>query len=506
MKKYINSLIISLISACLFSLLFWKISGESFGLVFPGSLAFTTIGFFLLKLSFDRTDKNNILKWIIIFGFLLRIGLGVFADLSLPLIGNDETPQKAGYLFKDAYNRDSQAWEMATSNTVLNEFFTDGNAYDQYGGLIIISTFVYKLFSPLYQNVYLILFLAALVSTIGIPFIWSTLSGKKRVQFFATLIVAFYPDSILFSASQMREPFIIGFSAILFWLISSDKPHYNKRILPGCIIAALILVISAKIGIFIISLAAIWIYFNNYKFFQKKFTSIKIRRIAIILLLGFCFLSFKWIIDAGKWDATLALNSSGWIQAIFKGLPDFFHIPFLTTYGLLQPVLPAAIVEPSIPFWKTIGIFRAFGWVILSSLMLYSILFVVKNKDVERKKWIIVVALIMFWILLSSLRAGGDMWDNPRYRLGLLVPISIITAISTDYAINIKDHWLWRIFAAQAVLNLIFLQWYVSRYTNIWGKLDFPVMIGLICLLIAAIIGQGIVHDLTLRKSINKVD
>ncbi|MHB8134140.1 MAG: hypothetical protein ACYDH1_07935 [Anaerolineaceae bacterium] len=506
MKKYQNSILFSLISGFLLSYLFWKISGEAFALVFPGSFIITTFGFLLLKLIFDKTDKNRTLGLIIILGFSLRLGLGVFADLRLPVIGYAEDTQKAGYLFKDAYNRDLQAWEMATSKTAFNEFFSDGNTYDQYGGLIIISTFVYKLFSPSYHNVYLILFLAAIISAIGIPFIWAMLSKNPRVQLFATLIYAFYPDSILFSASQMREPFILGLSAILFWLVSSSKIHQIKNIFMGFIVASLMLLISAKIGIFIIFLAFIWFCFDNYEFFKSKFSSKRIQLLTLFLLLGFCYISFKWIIDVGKWDALLTLNNSGWIQAIFKVLPEFFHIPFLTTYGLLQPVLPAAIVEPSIPFWKTVGIFRASGWVILSSLMIYSILFVTKKKNEMRKMWIITVALLIFWIFLSSLRAGGDMWDNPRYRLGLLVPISIISAFSIDYAIQVKDHWLWRIFAAQAVLNLIFLQWYVSRYTNVWGKLDFPVMVMLICLLISAIIGQGIVYDLKLRQSIHKAN
>ena len=207
--------------------------------------------------------------------------------------------------------------------------------------------------------------------------------------------------------------------------------------------------------------------------------------------------SLRWILDAGKWDATLALTSSGWIQQIFSQIPEFLHLPFITIYGLLQPVLPAAIVEPSIPVWKFIGIFRSLGWLILSSLFLYGFVFIFRSKEKSKQKeWIIFFVMIAFWIFLSSLRAGGDMWDNPRYRLSLLVPISLFLGASTSFAIQTKDHWLWRIFAGQFVLNVFFLQWYISRYTNIWGKLDFPVMIGLILLINALIFGQGIYQDI----------
>jgi hypothetical protein len=292
----------------------------------------------------------------------------------------------------------------------------------------------------------------------------------------------------------------LGLSAILFWLIFTKKNLLKPTILLGLFfLVASLLLISAKIGLFICALALVWFYFDHYAVFQKRISSKKLLLLTAILALGFGLLSLQWILEAGKWDAVLALNSSGWIQEIFKYLPDPFHLPFITIYGLIQPVLPAALVEPSIPFWKTIGIFRSFGWVLLSFL-LYSVVFVISAKNKDKNKWAAILVLLIFWIVLSSLRAGGDMWDNPRYRLGLMVPISFLSALSVDYAIQFKDHWLWRILAAEFVFNIFFLHWYISRYTNVWGKLDFPVMIALICLIVAAIMGHGIFYEIHSKK------
>jgi len=284
--------------------------------------------------------------------------------------------------------------------------------------------------------------------------------------------------------------------------MSHDK-NWKKQIIPGIIISGLILSISAKIGVFILAFVLICLYLNQFSELSRKIFNKKIFVLVFVFLIGLGIFSIRWILDAGKWDAILALGSSGWIQQIFSQIPEFLHLPFITIYGLLQPVLPAAIVEPSIPIWKFIGIVRSLGWFVVSPLFLYSFVFILRNKENSRRKeWIIFFCLIAFWILLSSLRAGGDMWDNPRYRLSLLVPISLLLGTSTSFAIQTKDHWLWRIFAGQLVLNGFFLQWYISRYTNIWGKLDFPVMVGLIILIYALILGQGIYWEIRKNRKL----
>ena len=56
---------------------------------------------------------------IVIFAFILRLGLGVTAFILLPQAGYESKPNQAGYLFFDAYRRDSQAWDLAQSGKPL---------------------------------------------------------------------------------------------------------------------------------------------------------------------------------------------------------------------------------------------------------------------------------------------------------------------------------------------------------------------------------------------------
>ena len=236
--------------------------------------------------------------------------------------------------------------------------------------------------------------------------------------------------------------------------------------------------------------------------FSNKKTIIGFTVLASIIAV----VGISWFLEASKWDAILAVQSSGWLQAIFEQYGMKYRLPFLTIYGILQPILPAAIMEPSITFWKIFGIIRSSGWVILFPLIIYGFIFAIKNKGVDRTKWLIMWFFIFFWIVLSSLRAGGDLWDNPRYRLTLFVPMVIFVANALTYATSNKDHWLWRIYAAEVVYLLFFLQWYISRYTNIIGKLDFPVMVGVIILIIGLIFGSGFLMDYKNKKRTTRLD
>ena len=138
--------------------------------------------------------------------------------------------------------------------------------------------------------------------------------------------------------------------------------------------------INAKISIFIIAIMAIWFILMQsqnelFDFINKKFI------IAFSLLIVFVgVIGTGWFLEVSKWDAYLAVQSSGWLQAIFGRIGNQYRLPFLAIYGFLQPILPAAIMEPSILFWKSVGIIRSSGWVILLPIILYGFVFRTPSK------------------------------------------------------------------------------------------------------------------------------
>ena len=107
-------------------------------------------------------------------------------------------------------------------------------------------------------------------------------------------------------------------------------------------------------------------------------------------------------------------------------------------------------------------------------------------KVIKEKKLLHLVGLLTFlnwvWIFLSSYRSGGDMWDNPRYRL-FLVGVQILLAawfISENKAKE-KNPWLRRGIIATILTVGLYMLWYVDRnvfdfgwrYSNIWMQVKF---------------------------------
>ena len=86
---------------------------------------------------------------MLLTAFVVRLAAGVTLQLVLPVAGYDEEVQKAGYVFFDAYQRDGQAWELASSGQSLTTAFRgEGFISDQYGGLLALSAATYRLLSP----------------------------------------------------------------------------------------------------------------------------------------------------------------------------------------------------------------------------------------------------------------------------------------------------------------------------------------------------------------------
>ena len=168
---------------------------------------------FVMLIGWRKAGAGRALGWMLVVAFLVRLSAGVTLQLVLPVAGYDEEVQKAGYVFFDAYQRDNQAWELATSDQSLTAAFR-GESFisDQYGGLLALSAATYRLLSPDFHRPTLILILTALFGALSVLF--TLLAVRKRWGERAAGIVGWvmvlYPEAVLMGASQMREPFLIA--------------------------------------------------------------------------------------------------------------------------------------------------------------------------------------------------------------------------------------------------------------------------------------------------------
>ena len=72
------------------------------------------------------------------------------------------------------------------------------------------------------------------------------------------------------------------------------------------------------------------------------------------------------------------------------------------------------------------------------------------------------------WVAVSSMRAGGDQWDNPRYRAIFLPIQAILFGWAWMQQREKRDAWFWVIQGLVWIDVLLFTLWYLPR-RGFWG-------------------------------------
>ena len=128
------------------------------------------LSFALLTLSTKWAGGGKTLAWMVALAFTLRFVGGVVTYLALPVYGYvDDEDQSAGFAYTDAHRRDSQAWDLASSDLPIYDAFNKTYAYDQYGGLLAFSALVYRYLSPNAHRPLMLVLLSCLLYTSPSP-------------------------------------------------------------------------------------------------------------------------------------------------------------------------------------------------------------------------------------------------------------------------------------------------------------------------------------------------
>jgi len=476
-------------------------------LAFSVSLFFAFLIFVLLH---AWAGGGRILAWMIALAFALRLLIGVGVHMVLPIDGYPDDPDdSAGFLFTDAHRRDEQAWDLAGSDEPIISAFNKTYHTDQYGGLLAFTSLAYRVLSPDAHRVILPILLSAIMATLGMPFFWraAQLAFGEQVALAAGWILVLYPESLLLGGAAMREPYLITFGAIALWGFvrssgfqpdslspSGYKPDLHSLIWLGLGLLGMLLVSPVVALVTLVILAGWWWLARR----GSHFSWVSFFTLIFVFLVGLTLLTWalnrqgnfgggplgvigEWFNRAVKWDVYQLERGSGWVQKLFDEMPEWLRLPFVTLYGIFQPVFPAAFIEPTTLTWRIIGITRALGWYLLWPFLLYAFITAWKNEDAsERRLWLWIPLVSWMWIILTALRGGGDQWDNPRYRAILL----LWQALASGYALTCfrtrSDSWLIRIFLVEGIFLTFFTQWYLSRYFHIGGQIPFGWMVAFI--------------------------
>jgi len=470
----------------------WLIGWIAFSFLF-------LLAFALLTFLHRWAGGGRPLAWMITFALVLRLVVGVGTYLALPVDGYDEPDDRAGFVYTDAHNRDDQAWELAVSDQPVLSAFNRKFHSDQYGGLLAFITLVYRLLSPDAHRPLLPVVLTAIAGTIGIPFFWKAAHQffESRVALFSSWILALYPESVLLGSAVMREPYLITLSAIALWGFASWQKEHDRRAWIWLAIGlAGMLLVSPIAALMTLVIFVGWLWFASERGNFPWWVAVAI---VAVFVAGLFLLSSSlnrqgqfdtaspfgviagFMREVVKFDVYQLVGGSGWVQKLFDEMPAWMRLPFVTLYGVLQPVLPAVFIEPTTLTWRLIGIGRAIGWYTMLPLLVYAYIAAWKNDNPRERflcLWITFISWV--WILMTALRGGGDQWDNPRYRAMLLV----WQALAAGYALArfrlTSDAWFKRILLVELIFLGFFTQWYLSRYFHIGGQLPFGVMVLLI--------------------------
>ena len=515
---------------------------------FLGFSVLLFLGLLSLVSSVRWASGGKTLAWIVGLAFILRLGGGVATYMLLPLYGYSDADDQAGYVFTDAHRRDDQAWELASSERPILEAFSSKYSSDQYGGLLALSALVYRYLSPDAQRPLMLILLSALVAALGVPFLWRAVKQAfgEKVAWASAWIFALYPDSVLLGGSAMREPYLLTCSAFALWgfvnlfhgaernfalrpeeVSTLDSPskspgaqeqvRFARRIGSagegrsvwfwlGLGLLGMLLV-SPVVALVTLIIFAGWILFTSER---RNISWRTVLLLGIIFVAGLFFLSSSlnrsgefdatsplhvindWLRLAVKWDAYQLQRESGWVQKLFDEMPEWMRLPFIAIYGTLQPVLPAALVAPTKLIWKMIYIARSLGWYVLLPMLILSLVAAAGEESRRTRNLVMWLSLLAWiWILLAALRAGGDQWDNPRYRTILFLWQSMIAGYVWVWWYETHNAWFVRVVACEVAFLLIFTQWYASRYFHWGGQMPFAVMIALILGLWGVILGIG---------------
>ena len=490
-------LAVSLAAGLVFQILlqageFWKGFLASSFLVFISAM--------VLYLAWRAAGKGQALAWMILLAFFLRFVLGIFLAWGLPRFGYPERPQEAGFVFEDAFRREENAWNLAKSGDPLIRAFSDDYETDQYGGMLALSALVYRTLSPDAYRPALIPIMAAGAMALSLPIFISALRRRfsEKAVLLGGWILALYPEGVLLGSTQMREPFIILIFTLMIWAVIHLLDRKKLRwAIPVLVLGGFSLfLLSFRITLPLLGFLLLWIWVDLSA--RLKLSWMKLAGWALILAAvagGLWFLR-DWVDAVLHWDTLQTVRRSGMVQAVLDALPDWAQFPFILVYGIFQPVLPAAIASPAPWIWRALGIYRALGWYALLPLLAYAAVRVWRLDPSRKKRWLVLMILMAWaWILIASARAGGDQWDNPRYRTIFLPGMALIGGWAIQFARKARDTWLSRTLMIEGIFLVVFTFWYLGRYSPEIPRPGFGVMVAIIAVLSSLVIGLGWLRD-----------
>lgn len=444
---------------------------------------------------------------------VLRLILGATLLRVLPVWGYDTDPQRAGYVYWDSYKRDTDAWQISRMEKPLEGIRAAQATSDQYLGMVAFSAGLYRALSPDAHRPLLVVEFTALASALSVWFTWAFGRAllSDRVGALAAWGMALYPESVLLGSAQMREPFLIAWYAMGLYGYALERSGLRKRgwgWMAAAIVLALPLSPPSALALLLLLIGAwIWEGRLTWKKHWPALVGAASGGALALLLIARAWSSLAevgpvgpqvfaqwWARVTDSWRMGLLVEGSPIIGFFLNMFPSWAQMPLITAYGMLLPLLPAALADTGNAVWWAIAVFRALGWTVLIPFLLAA-----GAVTLRRRKWreltVYLLLAVAVSAVLAATRASSLQWDNPRYRALLLSVQVVLAGWAWLECRRVGNPWPKRIALLEAVDLGLILWWYAGRY---WGMPQIGLSRTLVGLVVvtAGLLGVFLVRDI----------
>ncbi len=454
-------------------------------------------------------------KWVWI-ALAVRLVSVALWPIALREWGYRSPQELGGFISTDAYNATDTAWTLSQQAVSAISTLRPGHG-DNTGGITLLGVIVFRLFSPDHERPMLLGLLASTFSSLTVLFVF--LLGEslfsKTVARAAAVLAALFPEAVLIGSSDLQQGYLAMLLAVMLWgltgiFLRQRSETQRERLYPlgwraglGFTVAGFILSagISGQftlLSVAVVVVMALWLSDPRKTLGKIVWIGCGVGVLSLVILFflsradlvasQFDLLGRQWRFLFGEaWLEYDKLRASGsstdLLFQLLKTLPQSFALVVAGVYGLLQPVLPAAIGYRSASptgggIAQIIGILRAAGWYLLLPFLIYGLL--ASLRGLVRRCEEAAFALV-FWAvaLIASYRALGDQWDNPRYRLYALAPMTLTAGWAYWHWRESRSPWLARIQIPFWVAVAAMTAWYFGRYWLNYKLPALPVLAGI---------------------------
>lgn len=454
-------------------------------------------------------------KWVWI-ALAVRLVSVALWPIALREWGYRSPEELGGFIATDAYNATDTAWTLSQQDVSAISTLRPGHG-DNTGGITFLGVIVFRLFSPDHERPMLLGLLASTFSSLTVLFVF--LLGEslfsKTVARVAAVLAALFPEAVLIGASDLQQGYLAMLLAVMLWgltgvFLRQKSETQRERLYPlgwraglgftvaGFILSAGISGQFAVLSVAVLVVFALWLSDPRKTLGRIVWIGCGVGVLTLVILFflsradlvasQFDLLGRQWRFLFGEawleYDKLRATGSSAdLLFQLLKQLPQSFALVVAGAYGLLQPVLPAAIgYRTTSPtgggIAQIIGILRAAGWYLLLPFLIYGLL--ASLRGLVRRRDEAAFALV-FWAVavIASYRGLGDQWDNPRYRLYALAPMAVTAGWAYWHWRESRSPWLARIQIPFWVAVAAMTAWYFGRYWLNYKLPALPVLAGI---------------------------